>query len=145
MSRISAEFVGNRPVAGVFAFIASFENRMQYEEGLIEVEQTSEGPFGLGSTGRDVMKAMGRRMESTAEIAAFEQDKAFTFRSTSGPMEFEGTWTFEPLDSGTKVALVAEGRMKGLMRLFEPLIARKFRAQIDGNTARVKELLESQA
>ena len=145
MSKISAEFVVNRPVADVFAFIASFENRMQYEEGLIEAEQTSEGPFGLGSTGRDAMEAMGRRMESTAEISAFEPDKAFTFRSTSGGMEFEGSWAFEPVDGGTKVALMFEGRMKGLMRLFEPLIARKFRGQMDRSIARLKELLESQA
>ena len=145
MPRLSASLVVNRPVEDVFSYVASFENRMNYEEGLVESEQTSDGPFGLGATGRDAMRAMGRRMESTAEIVAFEANKTFTFKSTSGPMEFQGTWTFDSEGGGTRLSVDAEGHMKGLMKLFEPLIVMKFKSQMNRTTARLKEILESQS
>ena len=138
MPRHTASFVVNRPVEDVFSYVASFENRLNYEEGLVEAVQTSDGPFGLGTTGRDAMNAMGRRMESTAEIVAFEANKAFTFKSTSGPMEFEGTWTFDREEGGTRATMELEGRMKGLMRLFEPLIAMKMKGQTKRSFARLK-------
>ena len=146
MPRVSASIVVYRPVQDVFSYVASFENRMNYEAGLIESEQTSDGPFGLGTTGRDVHSAMGRRMESTAEIVAFEADKAFTFKSTSGAMEFEGTWTFGfSEESGTTLTLEFEGRMKGLMRLLEPLMAMQFKGNASRTTAKLKGILEWQA
>ena len=144
MPRLSSSFVVNRPVEDVFSYIASFENRMNFEKGLIEAEQTSEGPFGLGSTGRHVRKDMGRRMESTAKITAFEPNKTFTFESMSGPMIYKGTWTFEPTESTTKVSMEFEGRMKGLMRLFEPLMVKMFKGEMEGNTVRLKDVIESQ-
>ena len=144
MPRLRTSLVVNRPVEEVFSFVASFENRQQYEKGLIESKQTSDGPFGLGSTGHDVRQAGGRKMESTARISAFEPNKTFTFESMSGPMEFQGTWTFEPVESGTRLSMDFEGRMKGLMRLFEPLMAMQFKGQMEGSTARLKDILESQ-
>ena len=143
--RLSQSFVVNRLVEDIFPYVASFENRMDYEEGLVESAQTSDGPFGLGTTGRDAHSAMGRWMESTAEIVAFEANKAFTFKSTSGAMNFEGTWTFDPEEGGTRLTLEFEGGMKGLMRLFEPLMAMQFKGQMNRSTAKLKEILEARS
>ena len=144
MPRLSTSFVVNRPVEDVFTYLASFENRLEYEQGLVEAEQTSDGPFGLGTTGRDMRRAMGKSMESTARISAYEPNKTFTFESTSGPMEFKGTWSFEPAESTTKVSFDMEGRMNGIMRLLEPILAGKLRKEMDGNIVRIKNNLESQ-
>ena len=104
MPKLSSSFVVNRPVEDVFAYLASYENHLNYEQGLVEAEQTSEGSFALGTTSRDVRQAMGKKMESTSRIAAFEPNKSFTFESTSGPMDFRGTWSFEPVEGTTKVS-----------------------------------------
>ena len=112
MTRLCASFVVNRLVDDVFSYVASFENRMSYEEGLVESVQTSDGPLDLGTTGRDAMRAMGHRMESTAEIVAFDANKTFTFKSTSGPTECQGTWTFDLEEGGTRLALDVEGYME---------------------------------
>ena len=142
MQTMSATFNVNRPVEDVFSYLASFENRMEYEEGLIECKQTSEGPFGLGS---EVRKEMGMRMESTYRISAFEPNKLFQFEATSGPMVLEGRFAFEPQESGTQVSIAFDGRMKGLMRLFEPMMVGKFRGQMARTTAKIKENLESKS
>ena len=145
MPRMSTSFEVNRPVEDVFSYVASFENRQHYEKGLIESKQTSDGPFGLGSTCRDLMQAGGRKMEYTARISAFEPNKSFTFESLSGPMDFKGTWSFESLENGTRLSMEFEGRMKGLMRLFEPLMAMQFKGQMQESSAKLKEILESQS
>ena len=144
MPKLSSSFVVNRPVEDVFTYLASYENRLNYEQGLVEAEQTSEGPFVVGTTGRDVRHAMGKKMESTSRIAAFEPNKSFTFESTSGPMDFRGTWSFEPVEGTTKVSFDMEGHLKGVMRLLEPLMAGKLRKETDGNITKIKSILESQ-
>ena len=82
-------------------------------------------------------------MQATVKIVAFDPNKTFTFQSMSGPMDFQGTWTFESGDSGTKVSFVFEGYLKGFMRLFEPMLAKQFESQMDASSARLKGILES--
>ena len=143
MPKVQTGFVVNRSVEDVFSYLASFENRLEYEEALVGAEQTSEGPFGLGTTGKDAHQAMGRRMESTARITAFDPNKSFTFESMTGPMEYRGTWTVESAEGGTRVSFEMEGHMKGIMRLFEPLMAMQFKGQMARSTAKLKDILES--
>ena len=143
MTRMQVDFVVNRPVEDVFTYVASWENRLEYEEGLVGAEQTSDGPFGLGATGKDAHKAMGKRMESTGKITAFEPNKSFTFESMTGPMDYRGTWAFESAEGGTRVSFDMEGHMKGIMRLFEPLMAMQFKGQMGRSTAKMKDILES--
>jgi len=37
----------NRPVEGVFAFLQNTANETQWQQGLIESKQTSDGPLGM--------------------------------------------------------------------------------------------------
>ena len=83
-------------------------------------------------------------MEYTGRISAFEPNKSFTFESLSGPMEFKGSWSFESVEGGTRLLMEFEGRMKGIMRLFEPLMAMQFKGQMRDSTAKLKAILESQ-
>ena len=135
----------NRPTEEVFAFVTDFEKSPQWMSELVEAKQTSEGPVGVGTTISAVASPLGRRIESTQEVAEYEPNSKFAFKSTSGPVASEDEYTFESVAGGTKVTRVAEAEMGGFFRLAEPLARRMMQRQFETNFANLKDLLEAQA
>jgi hypothetical protein len=122
------------------------EKIAQWQSDAVESKQTSEGPIGVGATMRDVRQLMGRRMESDVEVIAYEPNKTFNIKNTSGPVQFEIRHIFESVDGGTKVTLVAEAEPGGFFKLAEPMVARSTQKQFDSNFADfadLKKLLEA--
>ena len=50
-----------RPVGDVFASLTDVKNNVDWESNVVKMEYTSEGPVGVGSTGRRVGEDDGRR------------------------------------------------------------------------------------
>jgi hypothetical protein len=97
----------------------------------------------LGSVGRYVMR---RRLPSGAatnelEIAAAPPD-ALALRTLSGPTPFLYRYTFEPVDAGTRIRLVAEVELGGAAGVLGPLAARAVRRGVDANLATLRQILE---
>lgn len=145
MARFETSVVINRPVDEVFAYMMDIRNWPQWHAGMLEAEQTSESPVGVGTTFRGVNQSLGRRMEWTSEITAYEPNKKVEQKLISGPMTFEQYITFEPLEVGTKLTLVGEGEMGGFFKLAEPIVNRMMQRQLDGSFANLKDILEAQA
>lgn len=83
----------------------------------------------------------GRKTDVLSEVLELEADRYFIIRSKTGP-EWLGTWRFEPEGSGTRLGWTGELRMKGFGRLFEPLIGKQMRSQIDRQFADLPRLME---
>jgi uncharacterized membrane protein len=145
MARIEASVVINRPIEEVFAFVTDFENAPQWMSELVEGEQTSEAPVGVGTILRGVATPLGRRVESTQEVVEYEQNSKFAIKSTSGPVASEDRYTFESVDGSTQITRVAEAEMSGFFRAAEPLALRMMRRQFETNFANLRDLLEAQA
>ena len=145
MTRLMTSVVINRPIEEVFAFMTDFENMSQWMSELVEAKQTSEGPVGVGTTASAVATPLGRRAESTQEVAEYEPNSTFAWKSTSGPVASEDSYRFESVEGGTKVTRVVEAEMAGFFRLAEPLVVRMMRRQFEANFANLKDLLEAQA
>ena len=93
----------------------------------MEVRRDASGPLVVGERFREVHAAMGRKLESTVEVAESSAPNAFALRILDGPMPLDGRWTFEPAGEGTRVHFVGEANVGGAKRLARPLIARQFR------------------
>jgi uncharacterized protein YndB with AHSA1/START domain len=148
MAKLEAGITINRPIEEVFAFTSNPENEPLWRPELLELEQTSDGPIGAGTTFREVMQFLGRRIESTGEITEYEPNKRNAVKSTSGPFPFEITGTFEPVEGGTEVTFEVEaeiGGFCGFFRFAEPLVARMGKRQMETQLANLKDLLEAQA
>ncbi|MFQ5794785.1 MAG: SRPBCC family protein [Candidatus Bipolaricaulia bacterium] len=135
----------NRPVEEVFAFLAAPENVPRWQLGILENEQTSEGPIGVGTTYQMVSQFLGRRIESTFEVTEYEPNRTVSLKTTSGPGQLEASWTFEAIEGGTKVAVVGKGESSGFFKVAEPIVARMFKRQTEANLGTLKDLLEAQA
>jgi len=125
--------------------MANSENNPQWQSGAQEAMKTSEGPIGVGTTYTSVGRILGRQLESTVEYTAYESNKRFAGKTTSGPIPFQFETTFESTaEGGTKVTTSGEGDVGGFFKLAEPLVARMLKRQFKTDSANLKDLLESQ-
>ena len=133
----------DRPVEEVFAYIKDIKNWLQWHTGMLEAEQSSEGPVGVGTTYRGVSQSMGQRMEWTSEVTAYEPDKKMAQRLHSGPMLFDQIFAVEPVEGGTKFTLGGEGETGGFFKLAEPILKRRMQKEMEGNLSNLKGILEA--
>ena len=86
---------------------------------------------------------MGREYEYTWEIVEHEPPSRMTVESTSGPFPTTLAFQFSGQDAATLVEASVTCRPSGLLRLFQPLIARTTQNNLDRAYARLKSLLET--
>ena len=143
MAKLEHSIVINAPIEMVFDFMNNPEKEMLWRPELIEMEQTSEGPVDVGTTYREVMKFMGRKLEITAEITEYLPNKVSSIKSTSGPIAFELRGIFEPVEGGTRVSMEIDGKISGFFNVAESLVMKMAKKQMQEQLQTVKTLLEA--
>ena len=133
----------HRPLDEVFTYVADARNRPHWDESVESEELTSPGPIGVGSTIRTRMRSMGREYEYTWRIVEHEPPRHMAVESTSGPFPTTLQFEFTGRDGGTDVSATVTGRPTGVMRLFQPMIARTTQQNLDRAYPRLKQLLET--
>jgi uncharacterized protein YndB with AHSA1/START domain len=133
----------NKPVEDVFALAMDSARWAQWNQELIQVEKTSEGPVGVGATYRGIADFMGR-MEWRATITEYEPPKRVTQQMSVGPVQVEGSWLFEPAEEGTRFILRTGGEIGGLLALAGPLIESALKRRVEDNLARLKAMVEEE-
>ena len=144
MVKVKTSVVINRPVEDVFKFMDDPNNNAQWQTGLVESKQTSEGARGVGSTFLSANQFLGKRLEFTVEITEYEPNRRVGF-NTSGPFPFSDTTSFEAVEGGTRVELEAEGDVSGIFKVAEPIVARTAQRQFEGNYLTLKDVVEAGA
>ncbi len=142
MAKLEHSVVINRPVEEVFEFMNNIENEKLYRTDLLESEQISEGPIGVGTTTREVTQFLGRKIETTAEVTEYVKNKVVASKSTSGPIPFKFRTSFEPVEEGTKVTMEFEGEIGGFFKMAESLVIKMGMKQIEKDFNTLKEMLE---
>ena len=132
-----------RPLDEVFAFVEDARNRPRWDDSVISEELTSPEPITVGTTVRTRLKSMGREYEYTWEVVEHEPPSRMTIESTSGPFPTTLAYRLAERDGATRVDFSVTGRPGGLLRLFQPLIARTTQANLDRGFPRLKQVLES--
>ena len=132
-----------RPLEDVFAFVGDVRNRPSWDESVDSEELTSPEPIGVGSTVRTRLRSMGKEYVYTWEIVEHEPPNRMRVESTSGPFPTSLVFEFAADDGGARVNASVTGRPGGLMRLFQPMIARQTQNNLDRGYARLKRLLET--
>ena len=115
MIKIEHSQVINRPIEEVFDFVTDIEKAPQWRAGVVESKKLSDEPK-VGAKGSEVLQFMGRRIDSTYEITEYEPSTKFGFKVISGPIPMEGGYSFESVESGTKLAFTIQGRCRRLLQ-----------------------------
>jgi uncharacterized protein YndB with AHSA1/START domain len=144
MINVEDSIIINRPVEEIFAFVADQTNAPQWQDGLLEVRRTTDGPVGVGTKHTAVRKFLGRKLELTNEYVKYEPNKLITFTG-DGSSRFEVSYLTEATAEGTKITCQMQMEQGGLFGLAEPLIARSLKRDFQANFLLLKRLLENQA
>jgi len=144
MARAEASIVINRPVKEVGDYLDNTANSMEWESGVLESERTSEGPTQVGSTYRGVTTFLGRRLEWTSEVIEFERYRRIKSKAMVASIPLEETQILEPVEGGTKFTFIREGEPRGFFRLADALVVRLMQRDMEGDVARLKDILEAE-
>lgn len=113
-----------RPTEEVFDFLVDLRNAPQWEPNCQQVDKTSEGPIGRGTTFR-AKKGMGRLK---SEIVEFERPGRFATRDTGPGMTCGMEFRCDSKTGGTQVSgrlwMEPRGPMRALMLLMRPKMKR---------------------
>src|SRR5687768_241266 len=132
-----------RPIEEVFAFVEDARNRPRWDDSVDSEELTSPEPISVGTTVRTRLRSMGREYVYTWEVVEHRPPSRMRIESASGPFPTTLEYELGERDGATALDFSLSGRPSGVLRLFEPVIARNTQRNIDRGFARLKQLLEA--
>ena len=116
----------DEPLEDAFAFVGDFANSAIWDPGVAESRNVTGGPVGVG-TSYDLTVVFGdRRLPMTYEVTVFDPPHRVVLRGKGATVDAVDDIRFEPTARGTRIRYMADLRLKGLLRLAEPLMRRRF-------------------
>lgn len=113
--------------AAVFAYLSDFETTTEWDPGTITTERVS-GDGGVGTVYHNVSEFNGNRSELTYEVVEHAPERRFALHGEGKSAVADDVMEFEATDGGgTRVTYTADIRLKGLLRVAEPLLAGAFK------------------
>ncbi|HVM18617.1 MAG TPA: SRPBCC family protein [Egibacteraceae bacterium] len=143
MIEITQSTLIDRPVEEVFKLAGDPSNDETWATVMVETRQVSAGPIEKGTMLVQVMRFLGKRLETQCEVTEYEQDSRVAFSMALGPNRGTHERTFEEVDGGTRITLVTRGDSTGLFKLADPVLKRMATKQMAADLAILKELLEA--
>jgi uncharacterized protein YndB with AHSA1/START domain len=142
--RVDQTFTISRPPDAVFDYLADPSKLADWQTASRSVEQLTDGPPGRAARFRERIKPpMGKEFEQIAEFAEYERPRRLHVHVAEGPQPIDGTWTLEPDADGTRVVFVAQGDLRGPMRLLAPLVKRAIARQFAAYHRNLRRNLEA--
>lgn len=132
-----------RPVSQVFNFMSAPENDFQWQYGTLATARLSEDTGSIGSLFRSIGHLVGQRFESTFEVTDYEPNRKYGFKSLSGPLNSQTSYTFEIASGSTKVTVATQANLINPFQMTEGILEKKLKKQLKENLAMLKELLEA--
>jgi carbon monoxide dehydrogenase subunit G len=116
-----------RSQAEVFAYLSDFTTTAEWDPGVKEAEQLTDGPVGDGTRIRVVASFMGRAVELVYEVTEFEPPRRIVLRGENSTTLSIDEIVVDPEGKGCRVSYDANLTLKGSLRLADPLLALVFR------------------
>ena len=134
----------SRPVKQVFDFVSSPENDFQWQYGTLIAGSLPDGVSKIGSFFRSIGHLLGYRVQGIFEVTEYEPNRKYGFKSLSGPLHSQTSYTFESASSSTKISISTQAHAVNFLQMNERLLERKMKKQLRENLALLKDLLEAQ-
>ncbi len=141
---VRVETVIDRPREVVAAYATDWRNDTSWIGALTDVRLVTDGELGVGSRVARVASFLGKRMEYVNEVVALEPGRRLEMRSVKAPFPMTVVYEFEDADGeATRFRIRTLGDATGFYRVAGPVLSRAVRKGIQGDLARLKELLEA--
>ncbi len=97
----------------------------------------------MGSFFQSIGHLMGRRIQGTFEVIEYETDAKYGFKSLSGPLNSQTSYTFEVTEGSTRVNVSTQANLVNFFQMDERIVEKMMKKQIKENLAMLKDLLET--
>jgi carbon monoxide dehydrogenase subunit G len=115
----------DRPLEEVFAFVGDFVNSAAWDPGVAEARNVTEGPVRVGTRYELIVLFNGKRLPMTYEVTAYEPPHRVELRGMGSTVSAVDDIRFEGTPDGTRIRYAADLRLKGALRLAQPLVRRQ--------------------
>jgi uncharacterized protein YndB with AHSA1/START domain len=144
--RITQTFTVASAPESVFDYVTDPANLREWQTSKTRVEPLTDGPPRHGFKVREWTKPPGaKEFEQVVEFTEFERPRRLHVHIVEGPYPVDGTWSFSPAGEGTRVEFVAEGELRGAMRLAGPIVRRMMDRQFAAYHENLRRNVESRA
>ena len=142
MIKLEDNIVINQSPDKVFDFTTDIYNNPKWQSDILEIEQLTDGDFGLGSTYRCVNLFMGQRFESETTVLEYIPAEKCSYRINAGSIKGENSFIYEPVNGGTKFTTRIRLRL-GFLAIAGGVFKRSAKEQIKKDLNRLKKVLEN--
>jgi len=142
MMNLNASTMIYRPVKQVFDFVSAPENDFQWQYGTLAAARFPDGAGRIGSFFRSVGHLLGHRVQGTFEVTEYEPNKKYGFKSLSGPLHWQTSYTFEVASGHTKISISTQAHVVNF-EMNERLVEKRMKKQLKENLTLLKDLLET--
>ena len=133
----------DRPRDEVSAFAADPANATAWYKNIEAVECATPPPVVVGSRVRFRARFLGRTLDYTYEVKAFEPGRRFVMATAQGPFPMETTYSWEDAPSGaTKMTLRNRGEPSGFASVASSVMSRAMRKANKQDLQQLKAILE---
>jgi hypothetical protein len=139
---VQVETTITRTPSEVAAYAGDPSNAPEWYLNIESVEWRTPPPMRVGSQIDFVARFLARRMAYTYEVVELVPDRRLVMRTADGPFPMETTYTWDPVERGTRMTLRNRGDPSGFAQLTAPLMERAMRRATTKDLARLKSLLE---
>jgi uncharacterized protein YndB with AHSA1/START domain len=137
-----------RPVEDVFRVLTDPTLAPRWAANAIKGELLTDGPVGIGSRRRAVVKGLlGRTMESVMEVTEYERDRALGLRLVSASWGGSGRTRYTLASDGatTRVDWMWELQPGGVLKPFAGPFMAMFQRLFQRDLENLKAMMESHA
>lgn len=96
----------------------------------------------MGIYFRSIGHLMGRRNLGTFEVVESSRNMKYRFKSISGPLHSQTTYTFKSVGNGTKIDISMRIGAINFFRMNERILGRRMKQQMRENLVALKDFLE---
>jgi len=126
MAHYHATIDSRRGPAETFDYLATFSNAARWDPGVLAGEQLDPGPVRLGTRFRLVVPFLGRRLPLTYVVTRYCADGMIALEAVSRLLRLVDWIEVAAQGDGATVSYDADVRLRGPLRLLDPLLQRGF-------------------
>jgi carbon monoxide dehydrogenase subunit G len=140
--RVAFDIEIARAPEDVFAYLTEFDNVREWQPATEEIRRETDGPTAVGTRYVQVMRLLGKRIESRIEVTELEPPGRFSIRTSGGPVDFNVTHLLDPAPAGTKLSVEGEGEAQGVFKLGEVVAVKAAEHELRKSFERLQSVLE---
>jgi uncharacterized protein YndB with AHSA1/START domain len=147
MKRVERQTVIGAPPAEVFAYLSDLDKISEWQAGITDARQTSEGGMRVGATALVTRELMGQQMQAPLLVTEYEPPNRIAIDSEVSGVKVHATLDLAPTADGedTDLSFAIEIRGSMLTSFMEPMIASAAGSDIEATMERIRTKFDSAA